>query len=356
MVSQWWRRATAVAKDKQTLCLTRLSGRPNPDMEAAVVRATSHDELTLDYKNARRVFTWARTSPSSFLHPLMWSIARRASRTRCWAVALKSLLLAHGLLLQSSSDAAPGRLPFDLSGFHDRSSRYWGQSAFVQAYFNFLDNRSLFLGGEDELERVERLQSLLELLIQIRPYADGMEAALIREAMDCALIEIFEVYSGICNGIASFLVGYMDGGGSTEEGAEESKRKGLLGIRIVRRASEQSDQLAAYFELCQRLEVPNAAGLPPVERIPEEDIRNLEKVVMKCIPKSAKGGEEKVVMKCIPKSAKGSEETKAAAKLPNPVVTENWVVFEDDERKRWASMVQQRDAACGYEIGDLIEL
>jgi hypothetical protein len=33
-----------------------------------------------------------------------------------------------------------------------------------------------------------------------------MERGLILEAMDCVVIEIFEVYSQICTGIARFLV------------------------------------------------------------------------------------------------------------------------------------------------------
>lgn len=44
------------------------------------------------------------------------------------------------------------------------------------------------------------------LLMQIRPYGDNMERGLILEAMDCVVIEIFEVYSQICTGIARFLV------------------------------------------------------------------------------------------------------------------------------------------------------
>ena len=58
---QWWRRATAVAKDKWSICVTRAMGarhlyRRSPEMEAAVIRATSHDERSVDYKNAGRVF------------------------------------------------------------------------------------------------------------------------------------------------------------------------------------------------------------------------------------------------------------------------------------------------------------
>ena len=115
----WWRRVTAAVKDKHSVymamvSLSRRGGQHRShDMEAAVIRATSHSERYIDYKNAGRVFAWARTSPS-FMSPLMWAIARRAECTRSWPVALKCLLLAHGLLLISPiSTTYSGRLPFD---------------------------------------------------------------------------------------------------------------------------------------------------------------------------------------------------------------------------------------------------
>ncbi|KAJ6800742.1 putative clathrin assembly protein [Iris pallida] len=66
---QWWKRAAAAVKDKRSIYLAMLplprrAGHRSPDMEAAVIRATSHDERSVDYKNAARVFQWARTSPS----------------------------------------------------------------------------------------------------------------------------------------------------------------------------------------------------------------------------------------------------------------------------------------------------
>ncbi|XP_008806636.2 putative clathrin assembly protein At1g25240 [Phoenix dactylifera] len=353
---QWWRRAAAAAKDKRSLYLSRITGGcrhralagsggfRSSALDAAVIHATSHDERSIDYKNAGRVFAWARTSPS-LLDPLMWALARRAGRTRSWPVALKALMLAHGLLL--CSDECPpafclGRLPFDLSDFRDRSSlpsQSSGFSAFVRAYFHFLDLRSRLpsheTGDHDEnsnsdsdsdrdLHRLERLQALLHLLMQIRPYAGGMEVGLILEAMDCVVIEIFDVYSGICNGIACFLVGILGPSASGERGEEQEamrrRRRGAVGMRILRRAAEQSSQLSAYFEACRSLGVLNATEFPPVERIPDEDIRDLERLVM--------GG--------ISGTDEDEPEEQEAAPATSPrrsgtVVTEEWVVFDDGE-------------------------
>jgi hypothetical protein len=48
----------------------------NSDLEAAIVKATSHDESYVDYRSAQRVFAWIRESPVS-LKPLIWALASR---------------------------------------------------------------------------------------------------------------------------------------------------------------------------------------------------------------------------------------------------------------------------------------
>ncbi|PWZ53208.1 putative clathrin assembly protein [Zea mays] len=357
---QWWRRAAAAVKDRRSLYLTRvvaLRPRPvsgvatpalrSPKLEAAVIRATSHDERSVDHGSAARVFALARASPPS-LQPLMWALARRARRTRCWAVALKALVLAHGLLLRS--DVAPraarlGRVPFDLADFRDRSSppsKSSGFSAFVRAYFRFLDTRSLFTAqeldaansgeadGEDaRLDSVTKLQHLLDLLMQIRPYGDGVQQGLILEAMDCVVIEIFEVNSQICTGIARFLVAVLGSAPTTprarpgETLAAARRRRGVQGMRVLRKAAEQSAQLSSYLELCRDLGVLNAAEFPAVERVSDDDIRDLEKIIMNHVVEERGKDVEKET-----KALVAVEETRLASKT---VVTKEWVVFDDDD-------------------------
>ncbi|KAG0464597.1 hypothetical protein HPP92_018761 [Vanilla planifolia] len=408
----WWRCAAGTVKDKQSLYLTQLVGHgQRAEIDAAVIRATSHDERSVDNKNAARVFALARTSPAC-LKPLMSALSRRARRTRSWAVALKILLLAHGVLLCSSAAPRVGRLPFDLSDFHDRSARpsstSYGFSAFVRSYFQYLDYRSVLLSSfvlqhsndddkgntfsftklvpvvafnvstfDDDLGMVVKMQKLLDLLMQIRPYANGMEVGLILEAMDCVVIEIFEVYGSICSSIASFLVDVGPPSYSvkrTEKTGEERRRMGIAGMQVLRRAVEQSDQLSSFFDLCRRLGVPNAAEIPPIESIPQEDIRNLEALVLgdiHGIPDSeiAQAGRE--------------EEEKARNDLSHQqsatVVTKKWEVFEDEatsssadccenafftldsEEKTqptsspWASSVPHH-AVLPYSLGHMIEL
>ncbi|CAL5064098.1 unnamed protein product [Urochloa decumbens] len=385
-VRQWWRRAAAALKDRRSLLLARLRPRRRGagswqlrELEAAVIRATSHEDRWMDYRSAARVFAWARASPSS-LRPAMWALARRARRTRCWAVALKSLMVAHGLLLRSRL-APPaeraGRVPFELADFRDRSSSL-AFSAFVRAYFRFLDYRSLFAAQEEDdsdgandndyraaqLDRIAKRQYLLELLLQIRPYGDGMEVPLVLEAMDCALVEVFQVYSEICTGITRFLVSGVPGPSKPPV----SKAAAAAGVKVLWRAAEQSARLASYFELCRGLGVVNARRLGPAAFVglKDDDVRNLERILM---IDARDDGDEAAVQGTTPADVKNAA---GSAPAIATVVTTEWVAFDDEKPSAGV-------AACGVgskehagsnrwnpfvvaapldvrELGDLIEL
>ncbi|KAI4973208.1 hypothetical protein ZWY2020_028916 [Hordeum vulgare] len=126
------------------------------------------------------------------------------------------------LLAQSHTG---GRVPFDLADFHDRSSA--GFSVLVRAYFRFLDARSLFaaeenddagVDGDDDkddeetrrLNQLSRRQHLLDLLMQIQPYGNGMERqSLVLDAMECAVVNIFDLYDQVCAGIVEYLVAVL---------------------------------------------------------------------------------------------------------------------------------------------------
>lgn len=72
-------------------------------------------------------------------------------------------------------------LPFDLSEFCDSSTNPWGFSVLTRAYFQFLNYRTILLSAEEHNECVlnssEKLQRLLDLLMQVRPYANDMVVA-----------------------------------------------------------------------------------------------------------------------------------------------------------------------------------
>ncbi|KAI3928386.1 hypothetical protein MKW98_023987 [Papaver atlanticum] len=337
--------ASAVLKDKNSILLAKLSRKSsyrNPDLETAIIKATSHDESKIDYKNAQRVFNWVRNS-STFIKPLIWSLSTRMEKTRSWVVALKGLMLMHGIFCCKIPIVKKiGRLPFDLSNFHDchsKSNRIWSLSAFVRAYFAFLDQKSAFDSMQSEedhgfkqrphrreapmvqvLEELQRSQQLLDMLIQIRP--DGINTyTLILEAMDCIIVEIFDVYSKICSGIAGILVGIL--------GASQLEAK--MALRILQKAASQGEELSSYFEFCKDIGVLSASEFPKVEQIPEEDIRDLEKIIMNGVSEKRKlGGGFKSHHHHHQSREEKIKDQNAKINSAKAVVTRDWVVFDDD--------------------------
>ncbi|XP_042005667.1 putative clathrin assembly protein At1g25240 [Salvia splendens] len=317
-----WKRASDALKDQSSLWQASLS-RSHPDIEKAVIRATSHHP-TSSRRNIDRVRHWLRLSPSN-LSPILRSLASRISKTRSWPVALKGLLLTHALL-NSPSPSSIGRLPFDLSSFRapdDVSSPF---DPFVRAYYAFLDHKSataFLLHRRDacdmnqELLMLQSLQGLIDLLVAIRPAPAAAFAPLVLDVMEGVVVELYEVYGKICRGIATVLLNIYSAG----------RAEAAMALRVVRNATRQGNELADFLDVCREIRIANAAEFPVIDRIPEEGIRELEEIVEGL-------RKEKVEMKT--------------------VVTQEWERFEEDSVA--VSCGQQQHESRIAEAPDLITL
>ncbi|KAL3510321.1 hypothetical protein ACH5RR_029722 [Cinchona calisaya] len=296
-----WKRASGVLKDQNSLWISSLSRRTalrNPDIEAAIIKATSHDEFSVDYKNAERVYKWIRLS-DAHIKPLVWCLSLRMEKTRCWVVALKGLMLMHGVFTSKVPVAQRiGRLPFDLSNFKDGYNKpgdIWAHNAFIRAYYAFLDQKStlLFVNMQErrispgrivqeerslmqDLVILQKLQGLLDMLIQIKPLSKAASVFLVVEAMECILFEVFDMYSRICLMIAKVLR-RIDSAGKAEA---------AMAVRILKKVIIQGDELSLYFQLCREIGVVNAKGCPQIVEVPQEDIHDIELMINEISQKS----------------------------------------------------------------------
>lgn len=335
-----WKRAAAAIKDRKSLLavgLSRRSSYRNTDLEAAIIHATSHDSSSVDYSNAHRVYKWIRASPLN-LKTLVNALSSRVNHTRSWIVALKSLMLLHGVLCCKLPSVVGEirRLPFDLSDFtdgHSCLSKTWGFNIFVRAYFAFLHHYSSFLSDQfhrhrvnrrssekadsviQELDRIQKLQSLLDLILQIRPIADNMKKTLILEAMDCIVIESINIYGRICSGIIKII-------------PLANKTEAVALLKVIQKAMAQGEDLDMYFEFCKNFGVSNARETPQFVRIPEEEVEAIEKIVNNIEEMEKPKKEEKEEV----------EEKKAIVVLEKKrkklqtIITDKWEIFEDNYR------------------------
>ncbi|KAI5677986.1 hypothetical protein M9H77_08936 [Catharanthus roseus] len=290
-----WKRASGVLKDQNSLWISSLSRRStlwNPDIDSSVIKATSHHEFYIDYKNFHRVLSWLRLS-DVHIKPTIRSITIRMEKTRSWIVALKGLMLMHGVVSTRVSVVQfIGRLPFDLSNFkdgHSKLGKTWAYNAFIRAYYAFLDSKSFLLytnlkenntfyfrrihrdqsSIKKEIVNLQKMQGLIDLLLQIKPLSSAADVFLIVEAMDGIVMESFDIYSRMCKMIANVVSKIQT----------VAKSEATMILRILEKAVVQGNELTMYFELCREIGVERALEIPNPPRIPDEDIELLKKMV-----------------------------------------------------------------------------
>lgn len=333
-----WKRASGALKDQTSLWranLTRRTFLRNPDIDKAIIRATSHRDSS-DRHNLDIVCEWLRLSPHN-LKPILRSLSARMDRTRSWPVALKGLLLTHALINCSPSAASTiGRLPFDLSAFRDAHTpraAAWPLNAFVRAYYAFLDQKSAtaFQIADEkppeppsgfsmrrELLSLQRLQALLDLLVAIKPASTAAFVPLVLDVMDGVIVEIYDVYGRICRGIAMVLLNIYSAG----------KAEAAMALHVVNKATKQGEDLTYFFQFCQEIRVVNAANFPAIDRIPEEGIQELEQI----IEELSTSGDRLNFEDDDPIVAKESADDKDFRRKDDlkTVITDKWEKFDED--------------------------
>ncbi|CAJ1938917.1 unnamed protein product [Sphenostylis stenocarpa] len=342
-----WQRATGAIKDKNSIWVAKFGRRSpfhNHELQALVIKATSHDDKCIDYKNVQRVFQWLRTSPL-YLKPVVWALSMRMQRTRNWVVALKGLMLIHGVFCCDIPVVQRiGRLPFDLSNFSDghlSTAKAWSFNVFVRGYFAYLDKRASFVSSEftkinnskemeveetlmEELECLQKLQGMIDMLLELRPRNENKNVGLILEAMDCVIVEVFSVYSMFCSKIAKVLLRIYEMGGRIEAS---------IGLKVLQKASIQRGELSSFFEFCKDIGVLNASQCPKIDRISPEDIQELEMIINGA--SSKKGGvvandeDKAIVVRDCSAIAPVSHQREPENGLMT-VITHQWELFDDD--------------------------
>ena len=362
-----WKRASAALKDRNSLWqanLTRRTALRNPDIEKAVIRATRHRDSTFDRRNADRVCEWIRLSHFN-LKPILWSISNRVERTRNWSVALKSLHLTHAVMNTKAPCVAKiGRLPFDLSNFEDGHlppSKSWPYNALVRAYYAFLDQKSTTVfqhAAEEktndenvearemikELDLLQKLQNLVDLLMQIKPASRAVFVPLVLNVMDAIVIEIYDIYSRICRGIAIVILNIYSAG----------KAEATMALNLVVKATQQGEDLINYFEFCHEIGVVNASEFPVFDRVPEEGIRELEQIIRRFdsdklmimdVEYEEEEDEKKTIV--VVEKKKSNERVNGL----KTVITDNWEKFDEDFAAKNNTIVVTKNI-----MPDLIEL
>ncbi|XP_048620954.1 putative clathrin assembly protein At2g25430 isoform X1 [Brassica napus] len=146
------RKAIGAVKDQTSIGIAKVSSNTAPDLEVAIVKATSHDDDPASEKHIRQILNLTSLS-RGYVLPCVASVSRRLGKTRDWIVALKALTLVHRLLVEGvplfqeeillhSTRRRRGVTTrmLNMSHFRDEAhSSSWDHSAFVRTYACYLD-------------------------------------------------------------------------------------------------------------------------------------------------------------------------------------------------------------------------
>eukprot|EP01018_Ginkgo_biloba_P023101 Gb_31324 [translate_table: standard] len=305
------RQALGAVKDQTSIGLARVSSNIGiPDLEVAIVKATSHDPVPMDEKYVHEILFLVSNTPGS-VSALAMGLAKRFDRTHNWIVALKGLMLIHRLLRGGDRyfeeelrlSRAKGLLNLNLSNFRDHSSsNSWDFTAFLRSYSQFLDERMDWsitpsgklenasgygvceeihsnskLPGEEVkttekkilelvLDRLPKSQRLLDRVIACRPTGLAKSNRLVQIALNSVVRESFQLYANVCDGIASLIDTFFD----------MQYQHCVVAFEIYKKAASQSHELLMFFEKCKEMNVCGSFEYPTVERINQEHVDTLE--------------------------------------------------------------------------------
>ncbi|KAJ1261238.1 hypothetical protein BS78_09G013400 [Paspalum vaginatum] len=318
------RKALGAVKDQASIRLARVSGAVAPDLDVAIVRATSHDDAPPDERHTLEVLRLA-ASPTA-QRACVASLARRLARTRDYVVAAKCLALLHRLAFFASHSqshshstvaegaAADPRLLRELlrpatSGrragepplallldFRDDAHRAsWDHSAFVRAYALYLHDRVRFLvsllppavvvlagdpaptppplrdadvdGPDALLGRARQLRHLLDRVLACRPAGAARDSRVLLAALRPLLADTSRLHADLARVLAALRDRFFD---------DMDYPACVNTFETYVAAARQLDDLAAFYAWCDAAGVVRDSDFPDVNRVDENLLGTME--------------------------------------------------------------------------------
>ncbi|KAI9200589.1 hypothetical protein LWI28_010191 [Acer negundo] len=331
------RLALGSVKDHATIgkaMIYNYDGKGFSDIEIAVVRATGHDYGPIDDKYMHEILFLVSDSPGS-IYFLAERISHRLGKTRDSLVALKSLMLIHRLLRggnrffeqQLRNAYVFGHLQLSSRWFFLRNSD--PSVCFLHKYAAYLEERMRWVinpggklepvmsqGGFESMDmlffKLPKCQDFIDRVLKSSPFEILGCDNLAQVAMMNTLKESFQVYKTFSEGVAAVVDMFFD----------LARPARALACDILKRASQQSQELHELYEKSKRIINNKKLEYPSVQIITMEHITALEQC-SKTPPKAAdeEGKKDDVSVSTTLFSCR--LETK---------ISMVWVVFEDEDQ------------------------
>ncbi|KAE9601644.1 hypothetical protein Lal_00040676 [Lupinus albus] len=298
-----FRKALGALKDSTTVGLAKVNSEYK-ELDIAIVRATSHVEYPPKERHVRKIlYATAANQPRADVAYSIQALSKRLSKTRSWIVAIKTLIVIHRILregdptfIEDLGKYSHKRHIFQMSNFKDDSSpEAWVCSAWVRSYALFLEerlecfktlgydieterltksspgstkahSRTRTLGGDELLEQLPALQQLLYRLVGCEPEGSSNSNYLIQYGLALVLKESFKIYCALNDGIINLVDMFF----------EMPKHEAVKTLHIYKRARQQAEHLADFYDYCKGLDLARNFQFPILRQPPITFIATME--------------------------------------------------------------------------------
>ncbi|KAK8490399.1 hypothetical protein V6N11_083544 [Hibiscus sabdariffa] len=298
-----FRQAYGVLKDSTKVGLAKVNS-DFKDLDIAIVKATNHVERPPKERHVKKILAATSAArPRADVAYCIHALAKRLSKTKNWNVAIKVLIVIHRTLREGDPTFREELANFShrahilqISNFKDDSTPLaWDCSAWVRAYALFLEERlecfrvlkydieterltksspsshsRTRLSGSDELiEQLPVLQQLLFRLVGCQPEGTAYSNYLVQYALALILKESFKVYCAINDGIINLVDKFFD----------MPKHDAIKALNIYKRAGQQAENLADFYEYCKGLDLARNFQFPTLRQTPPSFLATMEEYI-----------------------------------------------------------------------------
>ncbi|KAJ0901547.1 putative ANTH domain, phosphoinositide-binding clathrin adaptor, domain 2 [Helianthus annuus] len=337
------------------------------DIDLIIVKATSPDDIPLRDRYVLQLLKIFSVSPPSY-RTFATSFSRQFSKTKCWRVALKCLILLHRLLRALPYNSpfrtellwtrSNGYLSLDPCPFRDTSSsNSHDYTHFISSYANLLNEALDCLtvdcvdaytdpeeSTDDEndeehetliptypdkmklvaekLEILPQLQTLIDCVIDCKPKGAAARSFLIQCALKYIIRDSFFCYNNYRCEIVSVL----------DHLIQLPYRSCMTAFGVYKKAAVQADHLSEFYDWCKSVGLCGSYEYPFVDRIPEIQIQALESF-LDGMWQLTESSSSSPIASTVESSSSSLEDEKPLIRF------NNWVQFDDDEKNEEHALI-----------------
>ncbi|KAJ0245216.1 putative clathrin assembly protein [Hirschfeldia incana] len=395
MGSSKLKRAIGAVKDQTSVGLAKVNGRSASlsELDVAIVKATRHEEYPAEEKYIREILSLTSYS-RSYINACVNTLSRRLNKTKCWTVALKTLILIQRLLAEGDKAyeqeiffaTRRGTRLLNMSDFRDVSrSNSWDYSAFVRTYALYLDERLDFrmqtrhgkggvycVGGGDNVEdekesdlstaivvrsqpvsemnteqiftRVQHLQQLLDRFLACRPTGGARNNRVVIVALYPIVKESFQIYYDVTEIMGVLIERFM----------ELDIPDSIKVYDIFCRVSKQFEEQDQFYSWCKNMGIARSSEYPEIEKITQKKLDLMDEFI-----KDKSSLEQTKESKSDEEDAEQTEEVNeeqedmnAIKALPAPPPKEEEEEKPVEEEAKEEVIIEKKQE----EVGDLLDL